>query len=57
MIEFNNKEAIRAEEERIFAMWTRVAFTIQAFWNGYKLRKNISKKIKKKNRNHHNKKK
>ncbi len=51
MEDFNSKEVIRAEEEATFKRWTKVAFTIQAFWAGYRLRKNIAKRVRKKNKN------
>ncbi len=44
-------EAIRAEEEATFNKWTKVAYTVQAFWAGYRLRKGINKRVRKKNKN------
>ncbi len=51
MEEFNVSEAIRAEEEATFNKWTKVAYTVQAFWAGYRLRKGINKRVRKKNKN------
>lgn len=51
MEEFNIKEAIRKQEQDYFDKWTKVAFTVQAFWTGYRLRKGINKRVKKKNKN------
>ncbi len=50
MEEHKVKEAKKKEEKEIFDKITKSAILIQSLWRGYRLRKGLNRKVKKKNK-------